>query len=134
VVAASLGIVLAVPVASATATEVAGVPAALTADLNALRPGTRVMVNGDTSGWMLFAAPQLRPVYDLRVESYSAQQVEDYIRVMAAEPGWDRILARSGASAALVPDDAPLRAALTEQRGWTETGSDAGLVLLEAPR
>jgi hypothetical protein len=134
VVAASLGIVLAVPVASATATEVAGVPAALTADLNALRPGTRVMVNGDTSGWMLFAAPQLRPVYDLRVESYSAQQVEDYIRVMAAEPGWDRILARSGASAALVPDDAPLRAALTEQQGWTETGSDAGLVLLEAPR
>jgi hypothetical protein len=102
--------------------------------MTSLPAGTRLLVDSDTSGWVLYAAPQLRPVYDLRVESYSAQQVEDYIRVMAAEPGWDRLLAQSGASAALVPDDAPVRAALTEQEGWTETGSDAGLVLLEAPR
>jgi hypothetical protein len=133
-VAAAVGIGLAVPVSSWTATEPLGVPSGLTADMASLPAGTHLLVDSDTSGWVLHAAPQLRPVYDLRVESYSAQQVEDYIRVMAAEPGWDRLLARSGASAALVPHDAPVRAALTEQEGWTETGSDAGLVLLEAPR
>jgi hypothetical protein len=132
--AASLGIVVAAPIAAATATEPLGVPSALTAEMRSLPAGTHLLVDGDTSGWVLYAAPHLHPVYDLRVESYSPHQVKDYIRVMAAEPGWDRILARSGASAALVPDNAPLRAALTEQQGWTETGSDAGLVLLEAPR
>jgi hypothetical protein len=132
--AASVGIVVAAPVAAATATQPVGVPSALAGPLDELPAGTRIFVNGDTSGWVLYAAPHLRPVSDLHVESYSADQIEQYIRTMAAEPGWNQTFERSGASAALVPDDAPVRAALAEQQGWRETAADAGLVLLEAPR
>jgi hypothetical protein len=76
----------------------------------------------------------LRPVYDLRVESYTPRQVEDYIAMMDAEPGWEEVLEGSGAESALVPADAPIRAALTEKARWTEVGADAGLVLLRASK
>ena len=78
----------------------------------------------------MFSSPNLRPVYDLRVESYSPEQVRDYISMIDAEPGWQSILSASGATTALVPGDAPLRAALVEQAGWQEMGEDAGLVLI----
>jgi hypothetical protein len=132
--AALAGIVLAVPLAASRAGDAVGVPTRLQAQLHGLPAGSRILVDSDTSGWVLFTSPHLRPVYDLRVESYTPRQVEDYIVTMAAEPSWDRLLTRSGASSALVPADAPIRAALTEQLRWTEVGTDAGFVLLEAPR
>jgi hypothetical protein len=134
VAAAVAGIILAVPAAGARAVGAEGIPSRLLPQLAALSPGSRVLVDSDTSGWLLFSAPHLRPVYDLRVESYSPRRVEDYITMMAAEPGWDELLAATGATTALVPADAPIRAALTEQHGWIVGGSDAGLLLIEAPR
>lgn len=134
VAAALVGIAVAAPLATARATVPAGLPTGLQPALEALPADSRILLDSDTSGWVLFAAPHLRPVYDLRVEAYTPQRVEDYITVMDAEPGWDRLLAASGASSALVPKDSPIRAALTEQSRWTEVDHDAGLVLLEAPR
>jgi hypothetical protein len=132
--ATSVGITLAAPVAAATATQPLGVPSKLGTELRSLPTGTRMLVNGDTSGWVLYAAPHVQPIYDIRVESFTPHQVKDYIRIMSAEPGWRELLDRSGARAALVLADAPVRAALTEQAGWSEVGTDAGLVLLKAPR
>jgi hypothetical protein len=134
VAAGVVGASLAVPVASARAGAASGLPTRLQPSLSELPSGSRILVDSDTSGWVLFALPHLRPVYDLRVESYSPASVRNYIAVMDAEPGWDRLLEASGAESALVPVDAPIRAALTEQQRWTEVGADAGLVLLTAPR
>ncbi len=132
--AACAGIALAIPLAGPRADAAIGLPTGLQEELDALPTSSRILVDGDTSGWVLFAAPHLRPIYDLRVESYSSQRVKDYITMMNAEPGWDQLLTRSGASSALVPTDAPIRTALTEQFRWTEVGDDAGLVLIRAPR
>jgi hypothetical protein len=134
VAAGVVGASLAVPLASARAGAATGLPTSLQPTLAALPSGSRILVDSDTSGWVLFALPHLRPVYDLRVESYSAASVKNYIAVMDAEPGWDKLLEASGAESALVPVDAPIRAALTEQARWAEVGADAGLVLLKAPR
>ena len=132
--AALAGLLLAVPVSAQRADTVASVPVALGARLLALPEGTRILVDGDTSGWVMFTAPQLRPVYDLRVESYSPEQVEDFIGAMSADPGWQRYVDDGGVSVALVRTDSAVRAALTEQDRWSEAGRDGGLVLLEAPR
>jgi hypothetical protein len=134
VAATTLGLAVAAPVAAARAQTPVGVPLALAPRLTALPEGTRVLVDGDTSGWLLWTAPQLRPVYDLRVESYTAHQVEDFIGAMSADPGWDAYVRDRGVTVALVPSDSPVGAALVEQDRWTELGRDRGHVLLQAPR
>jgi hypothetical protein len=134
VAAGVVGASLAIPLASARAGGATGLPTRLQPTLAALPSGSRILVDSDTSGWVLFAFPHLRPVYDLRVESYSATSVKNYIAVMDAEPGWEKLLEGSEAESALVPVDAPIRAALTEKARWTEVGADAGLVLLRASR
>ena len=132
--AALAGVLVAAPVAAARADTPVGVPLALGPRLAALPQGTRVLVDGDTSGWLMYAAPQLRPVYDLRVESYTAHQVEDFIGAMSADPGWDAYVRDRGVTVALVPSGSPIGAALVEQDRWAEVGRDHGHVLLEAPQ
>jgi hypothetical protein len=129
-----LGLAIAGPVAVARDQTPRGVPTTLAPALRALPPATRILVNGDTSGWLLFAAPQLQPVFDLRIEVYSPQHVERYISAVAAKPGWQGFVADTGSTTALVKSDSPLAAALVEQLAWRESGTDAGLVLLEAPK
>jgi hypothetical protein len=132
--AAVVGALGAVPVAAARDTEPAGVPTSLASNLRRLPPSTRILVNGDTSGWLLFRAPQLKPVFDLRIEAYSPNEVRRYISAVAAKPGWNEYVADTGITAALVLGTSPISSALQEQLGWARIGTDAGLVLLEAPR
>ena len=131
--AAAVGIVAAIPLAAARTAEPIGLPTALEPQLGSLPAGSRILVDGDASGWLMFSAPHLHPVFDLRIESYSAAHVKRYIAVMDAGPGWDNFIGSSNATAALIPIDAPVRSALTEQLRWVEIGSDSGLVLLRAP-
>jgi hypothetical protein len=60
--------------------------------------------------------------------------VEDFITVMAAEPGWSGYLRAHDVEAALLPEDSPLLDALVHQWSWRQLGSDAGYALVEAPR
>ena len=127
-VAASL---LALPLAGHQGEGVGGVPMALGERLQELPRGSRVMAFGDLTGWVMFTAPQVEPVFDLRIEQYSPSYVRSYIRAMRAEPGWDAFLSRTGTNVALLEEDAPLTAALTEQLGWRVAGRSNGFILLE---
>ena len=125
---------LAVPLAArATHKPPAYVPTALTAPLDALPPGSRVVAEGDVTGWVLYVAPQLRLVFDLRIESYSADHVQSYIDARAAKPGWKTFIAKTGPTAALLLESSPLAGALQEESGWVARGRDRGFVLLVAP-
>ena len=119
--------------ASAARQEPAYVPQALQAPLDALPAGTRVLAEGDVTGWLLYTAPQLRPVFDLRIEAYAPDHVRDYIDARAAEPGWQSFVAKTAPRAALLLESAPLAGALQEESHWTEQGRDRGFVLLVAP-
>jgi hypothetical protein len=136
------GLLAAVLVAALVAVPLSGraaqdppayVPTALTAPLDALPAGTRLVAEGDVTGWVLYVAPQLRLVFDLRIESYSADDVEAYIDARAAKPGWATFIARTGPTAALVLESSPLAGALQEESGWVARGRDRGFVLLVAP-
>jgi hypothetical protein len=133
-VAATLAALLvAVPLAGQSGRQPKGVPTALVDSLRALPSATHVISDGDLSGWLMFQAPQLRPVFDIRVEAYAPEHVRGFIGALRAEPGWSAYLERTQSRAALVKSDAPLASALANQWHWRTVRSDLGYVLMEAP-
>jgi hypothetical protein len=133
-VAATLaGCALAVPVAAARAERPAGVPEAMRPALAAFPDGTRVVAYGDLTGWVMFVAPQLKPVYDIRAEVYQPSQIRRFVAAMAAEPGWDGYISETGARVALLKSDSALGAGLVEQLHWRRVAKSGPYVLLERP-
>ncbi|MDQ2758028.1 MAG: hypothetical protein M3Y71_15985 [Actinomycetota bacterium] len=131
--AAVLAAVVAVPLSLARAELPQGVPTGLSSAIAALPAGTVLLSQAEVSGWVLWTAPQIRLVADIRVEAYTARQMNDFVTLYQARPGWLGLLDRSGASYALVPGDAPLVGALEHVRHWTVVGGDTGFVLLAEP-
>ena len=128
----ALACIVAVPLAGARAATVHAVPTSLAPQLRALPPQTRIIADGDVTGWLLFEAPQTTPVFDLRIESYTEQYVKRYIAAMEAAPGWERFVTQGGTSAALLPMQSPLGLALVEQLGWSVVARGDGYQLLAA--
>lgn len=122
---------LAVPVAMTVGQTTDTVPAKLTNQLKALPPGTVVLDHSDLSGWLMWIAPQARPVIDLRSEVYASSYHIEYARAMQVLPGWDRFVENSGANYALVLKDSAIAEALCKRLGWTQVGVDRGYVLLK---
>ncbi|GAB3434464.1 hypothetical protein GCM10027517_02550 [Phycicoccus ginsengisoli] len=129
---ALVAVVASVPLAALRAQHANGVPSGLVAPLRALPSGTRVLSDGDLSGWMMFVAPTTRPVFDIRVEAYTPARIRGFIAATRAEPGWTAYLRDSGTRAALLKDDAPLVSALSGQWHWRLVARDHGYVLMEA--
>lgn len=126
---AALG--LAAVLAAAGPDDPQGVPSRLDRSLSALAPGTVVWNSDLLGGWLMYSHPGLRHTADTRAEIYGPARARAYLRVLGAQPGWERDFDAYGARAALVERGAPLVAAL-EARGWSSRGADAGYVLLEA--
>jgi len=126
-------LLIAAPLAATLAARPTNVPTGLQPALSNLPKGTVVLEDANMSAWVGWVAPQLRPVKDSRSEIFSRQQHLDYARLVAAAPGWDTILARSGATWALVLTDSPLAAALQDRRNWETVGTDDGYGLMRRP-
>jgi uncharacterized protein (DUF983 family) len=132
VLALTAAALVAAPLSWANASQPAGVPKRLSSTLGQIPPGSTMLAQGDMSSWLLWSQPQVKLVFDSRSEIYSRRFHLDFARMMAAAPGWDRVLSDTGATYALVPQDSPIAAALVERQQWSSLGSDAGYVLLEA--
>ena len=126
-------LLVAVPLAGAVAQRPEGVPLRLAAQLQEMPNGTRVIATGDVTGWLLWSAPNLKPVEDLRIEIYDPAYVRRFVEAMAAGPAWRGFVHDSGATVALLKEDSPLATALQERAHWRATGSDAGYLLLMQP-
>ena len=127
-----IALVAAAPLSAARAQDAAAVPDHLRPQLSLIPPGTIVLAEGDISGWLFWADPQVRPVLDPRIEIYSAAHVRAFVSAMAAGPGWRQFVDRTGARYALVLTGSPIATALIERAGWSQIGEDAGFVLLRA--
>jgi len=130
VVAAAM---IAVPMSGAIAQTPVGVPQGLRPQLSAIPVGTVILCEDDSTGWLLWAEPQLAPAIDLRTEIYSHTHLAAYIRTMAVEPGWQDFITSTHSTYALVATESPIATALSERLGWHPLGADSGYVLLEAP-
>ncbi len=70
-----------------------------------------------------------RVFVDGRNDMYPQAILEDYSRIRSAQSGWEALLDRYGASAILLPPDAPLVSAAARS-GWCEDLRDQREVLL----
>ncbi len=132
VAALSLGAALSAFAAPARASTSAGFPDGLSAQLDRLPAGTVVCNDYFLGGWLLFKHPDLVPAIDGRIELYTVRDVEGYLRMAAAEPGWDAVMRAKGCGTALVKAEGPLASAL-EGGGWQEDGRDGKWVLVSSP-
>jgi hypothetical protein len=129
--AAALAVTMAVPLAAVRAQHAHGVPTKLITALRALPEGTHVIADGDLSGWLMFQAPQVKPIFDIRIEVYAPEHVHGFIDALQAQPGWSAYLKQTQTHAALLKSDAPLVSALHDQWHWDVAKADLGYVLME---
>lgn len=115
-----------------TADEPGRVPLALDGALDRLPAGTTVLNDFTLGGWLAWRHPQLNRYVDGLADAYPVAHLRDTATVFSVEPGWSGLVARSGASVALLEDGSMLARRL-EAQGWAEGGADRGWVLLEQP-
>jgi hypothetical protein len=123
----------AAPLSAARAQNPVAVPQRLTPQLSAIASGTVVLADGNISGWLFWAEPDVKPVLDPRIEIYPSAHIRAFVSAMAAGPGWEQFVNRTSARYALVLTDSPIATALAERAHWSQIGKDAGYVLLRAP-
>lgn len=108
------------------------VPGALNPELDRLPAGSGVLNSYELGGWLAWRHPDVATYVDGLTEAYPPGHLREYHRLTSVAAGWDEVLARSGASYALLPDGSPLATALQQRLDWRELGSDDGYVLLQA--
>jgi hypothetical protein len=83
-------------------------------------------------GYLIYRSAGARKVFfDGRSDFYGADFLKQYGRLVQVRPGWQQYWNSFGFTHALLPVDAPLRAAL-EQAGWRAVYGDQTAVLLTA--
>jgi hypothetical protein len=101
----------------------APLPDAVASAVRTLPAGTVLLVDPAVSGWVLWDAPQVRPVRDLRAEVYSAAVADRIEHVLDAGAGWERSVTAWGTDAVLVPFGSPLGRALAGRPEWTTSAA-----------
>jgi hypothetical protein len=77
--------------------------------------------------------PQLDLVSSGYGDMFTDEELQRNEDLRDIEPGWDRIVKRSGAAYAVLPPDDKLAYALTRFLGWTVMERSEFVVLLHAP-
>ncbi|MCX6595362.1 MAG: hypothetical protein NTV70_03225 [Acidobacteria bacterium] len=99
----------------------------------AIPAGARLFAPDKFGGYLIYRSAGTQPVFfDGRSDFYGVEFMKDYIRMVEVRPGWQTLFDSWHFTHALVPRDAPLRAAL-ETRGWQTLSADEAAVLM-APR
>jgi hypothetical protein len=83
-------------------------------------------------GWLAWRHPDLNRWVDGLADAYPVSHLRDTGTITFVEPGWQRVLRRSGAQVALIENGSSLETAL-RRRGWRVDGVDRGWVMLNAP-
>lgn len=128
-----LSVILAASVAPQTAASPANAHDAFSDSLRSLPVGSVVLNDVALGGWLLWTYPNVVPVVDTRLETYGPEYLRTVVAAYQVQPGWESLVDRTGARAAILPADSPLATALVITRGWTTAGDDEGFVLLLAP-
>jgi len=107
-------------------------PVAGTAYLAQHEPSARVLTR---YGWGGYVLNELYPVGGLvfadgRMHKYGGAVLDDYSAIVAADPGWERLVAAYGVDAVLLRVDTPLVRGPAQQAGWCEAYRDDLQVLL----
>ena len=91
--------------------------------------GTVAAVEPFSSGWVLWAHPQLRPLRDLRTEVYSPDTTAAHEAFYRAEPGWQSYAVDHAVTSLVLVDGSPLDLAVNADNGWDQSVRTDGHVL-----
>ena len=80
-------------------------------------------------GYVLHAWPEQKVYIDGQTDFYGEALSREYVSVRAAEPGWERILARRRIDLVLLPAEAPLSRVLERDSGWVLASNRRNAVL-----
>lgn len=125
-------------VLGSTAIDPATKPVALISKIARLTTPSQVLNGYNASGLVLwFARPQVSASFvqvgiDGRTDRYGSAYIDRYLSMERGQPGWDTMVEQLAPTVALLPDTDAL-VPLLVSRGWTETGREAGYVLLLPP-
>lgn len=83
-------------------------------------------------GWLILEEPQLRPTMDSRFEVYSVEHILAYRDFISGGPGWERYVADTGCTYALLGPESAVAEPLTGD-GWQVVAAANGTRLLRRP-
>jgi hypothetical protein len=109
-------------------------PNGLDAALTRLPTGSVVCNDQADGGWLMLQHPGLRPTMDTRVELYSVDHIEAYLRFMAGDAEWQAYPNRVGCTYAVLPVDAAVVPLMRATREWSLVGQAQSYVLLRSSR
>jgi hypothetical protein len=109
------------------------VPVAFDRQLDALPPGTTVLDDYTIGGWLAWQHPELNRWVDGLADAYPVSHLRDVTTVQFQHPGWQRVLARSGATVAILQEGSAAEHGF-EAAGWEPRATDRGWVLLRLSR
>jgi hypothetical protein len=81
-------------------------------------PTGRLFTTDRWADYLIYTQPGRQVFFDCRNDAYGAEIVEDYLRVMSATPGWDKVLDKYRLNVTLVPKTSAISAALSESNDW----------------
>jgi hypothetical protein len=91
----------------------------------------KILAPDSYGGYLIYRFNGVRKVYfDGRSDFYGAAFMKQYLTLIQARPGWQKIADEHGFTHALLPEDSALRAALG-QAGWTTLYRDHSATLLQ---
>jgi hypothetical protein len=81
-------------------------------------PAGRLFTTDRWADYLIYVEPRRKVFFDGRNDFYGRDFVKDYLIVMRAQPGWQRIMERYALTVALVPKGSAIKAALSASGDW----------------
>jgi len=88
-------------------------------------PCGRLFTTDRWANYLIYSQPDRKVFFDGRNDFYGSDFVKDYLTVMRAEPGWQRIMAQYALTVALVPKGSAIKAALSGSEDWKKVREDS---------
>jgi hypothetical protein len=88
-------------------------------------PAGRLFTTDRWADYLIYVQPQRKVFFDGRNDFYGPDFVKDYLTVMRAEPGWQRMMNRYALTLALVPTNSAIKAALSDSKDWKKVREDS---------
>ncbi|MGD9959702.1 hypothetical protein [Nocardioides sp.] len=101
--------------------------------LDDLPAGTLVLNQWVDGGYLMWRHPDLDIGMHGYVDTYTEPEIDRLVALLDTAPGWERTLASTGASYALLVPDSALAERLQSELDWQVVQSSPDLVLLTAP-